>query len=36
MNTWNVLLVDEEENLSLRLAERLRLRGIAVRHCAKY
>lgn len=31
MNTWNVLLVDEEEEFVSTLAERLRLRGITVR-----
>ncbi len=31
MNTWNVLLVDEEEEFVSTLAERLRLRGVSVR-----
>jgi len=31
MQDWNVLLVDDEEEFVTTLAERLRLRGIAVR-----
>ena len=31
MNTWNILLVDDEVDFIITLAERLELRGVNVR-----